>query len=34
MNPEKLDELISIGNETLDAKTITAWFRAKQFLKI
>ena len=34
MNPEKLDSLISNGNEILDAKTVTAWFRAKQFLKI
>ena len=34
MNPEKLDNLISSGNEILDAKTVTAWFRAKQFLKI
>ena len=34
MNPEELDNLISSGNETLDAKTVTAWFRAKQFLEI
>ena len=34
INPEKLDNLISSGNEILDAKTVTAWFRAKQFLKI
>jgi len=26
--------LIASGQEILDAKTITAWFRAKQFLKI
>ena len=32
--PKELDELIASGRETLDAKTITAWFRAKQFLKI
>tara|TARA_Y100000589_G_scaffold325243_1_gene362830 strand:- start:1438 stop:1995 length:558 start_codon:yes stop_codon:yes gene_type:complete len=30
----ELDDLIASGNETLDAKTITAWFRAKQFLNI
>ena len=34
MSPEKLDNLISSGNEILDAKTVTAWFRAKQFLGI
>ena len=32
MDPEELDNLISSGNEILDAKTVTAWFRAKQFL--
>tara|TARA_Y100001978_G_C23608607_1_gene392422 strand:- start:292 stop:852 length:561 start_codon:yes stop_codon:yes gene_type:complete len=31
---DELDDLISSGEETLDAKTVTAWFRAKQFLKI
>lgn len=34
IEPQKLDDLISGGEETLDAKTVTAWFRAKQFLKI
>jgi len=34
MDPETLDNLISSGNEMLDAKTVTAWFRAKQFLEI
>ena len=34
MSPDKLDNLISSGKEILDAKTITAWFRAKQFLGI
>ena len=34
MEPESLDNLISSGNEILDAKTVTAWFRAKQFLGI
>ncbi len=29
-----LDNLIASGEETLDAKTITAWFRTKQFLNI
>jgi len=32
MDPEKLDNVISSGEEILDAKTVTAWFRAKQFL--
>ena len=32
MDPEELDNLISRGDEILDAKTVTAWFRAKQFL--
>ena len=34
LEPSELDKLISSGTEILDAKTITAWFRAKQFLKI
>ena len=34
MSPDKLDNLISSGKEILDAKTVTAWFRAKQFLGI
>ena len=34
MEPQNLDNLISSGNEILDAKTVTAWFRAKQFLGI
>ena len=34
MEPENLDDLIASGNEILDAKTVTAWFRAKQFLGI
>ena len=34
MEPESLDNLICSGNEILDAKTVTAWFRAKQFLGI
>ena len=29
---EELDNLIASGDEILDAKTVTAWFRAKQFL--
>ena len=32
LNPDELDNLISSGDEILDAKTVTAWFRAKQFL--
>jgi len=34
LDPQNLDNLIASGNEILDAKTITAWFRAKQFLEI
>ena len=34
MEPESLDNLICSGNEILDAKTVPAWFRAKQFLGI
>ena len=34
MSHDKLDKLISSGKEILDAKTVTAWFRAKQFLGI
>ncbi len=30
--PKELDNLIASGDEILDAKTVTAWFRAKQFL--
>ena len=33
-DPDELDTIIASGRETLDAKTITAWFRTKQFLKI
>ena len=32
LEPEELDNLIASGDEILDAKTVTAWFRAKQFL--
>ena len=32
LSPDELDNLIACGNEILDAKTVTAWFRAKQFL--
>ena len=32
LEPDELDHLISSGDEILDAKTVTAWFRAKQFL--
>ena len=34
LDPDELDNLISSGDEILDAKTVTAWFRAKQFLNI
>ena len=32
MDPDELNSLIANGDEILDAKTVTAWFRAKQFL--
>ena len=32
--PEKLNKLIASGKESLDGKTITAWFRACQILNI
>ena len=32
LSPDELDNLISCGDEMLDAKTVTAWFRVKQFL--
>ena len=34
MKPEKLDQLIKSGNEALDGKSITAWFRVKQILNL
>ena len=30
--PKKLNEMIASGEESLDGKTITAWFRACQIL--
>ncbi len=32
--PEKLNEIIASGDESLDGKSITAWFRACQILNI
>lgn len=32
MSHEELDRIIASGNEALDGKSITAWYRAKQFL--
>tara|TARA_Y100001980_G_C14417972_1_gene209733 strand:+ start:246 stop:806 length:561 start_codon:yes stop_codon:yes gene_type:complete len=34
LSPSELDNLIASGREILDGKTVTAWFRTKQFLKI
>ena len=34
LEPSELDELIANGDETLDGKTVTAWFRTKQYLQI
>ena len=33
LDPDELDNLIASGDEILDAKTVTAWFRANQFLE-
>ena len=33
LSPSKLDNLIASGEEVLDGKTVTAWFRTKQLLK-
>ena len=32
MTTEELDNCLSSGNEPLDGKSVTAWFRAKQFI--
>jgi ADP-ribose pyrophosphatase len=34
MKPAELDQLIASGDEYLDGKSVTAWFRAKQVLGI
>ena len=34
MTPQELDALLASGDEWLDGKSITAWFRAKQLLGI
>ena len=34
ITPEKLNGIIASGEELLDGKTITAWFRACQLLNI
>ena len=34
MTPAELDQLIASGDEYLDGKSVTAWFRAKQVLGI
>tara|TARA_Y100001970_G_scaffold12893_1_gene14694 strand:- start:11473 stop:12033 length:561 start_codon:yes stop_codon:yes gene_type:complete len=34
LKPYELDKLFTSGNEILDGKTVTAWFRAKQLLKL
>ncbi len=33
LSPAELDNLIASGEEILDGKTVTAWFRTKQLLK-
>ena len=32
MNPSELDAHLASGDEWLDGKSVTAWFRAKQLL--
>ena len=32
MEPGELDALLASGNEALDGKSVTAWFRARQVL--
>ena len=34
LEPLELDNIIASGKEILDGKTVTAWFRAKQLLKL
>tara|TARA_B100000965_G_scaffold68391_1_gene53746 strand:+ start:1143 stop:1703 length:561 start_codon:yes stop_codon:yes gene_type:complete len=34
LKPSELDKLFASGKEILDGKTVTAWFRAKQLLKL
>ena len=34
ITPEKLNKIIASGEESLDGKTITAWFRACQIFNI
>ena len=34
MSTSELDERISSGEEALDGKSVTAWYRARQFLQI
>jgi ADP-ribose pyrophosphatase len=34
MTPAELDAAIASGDEYLDGKSITAWFRAKQLLEL
>jgi ADP-ribose pyrophosphatase len=32
MEPGELDAVLASGNEALDGKSVTAWFRARQVL--
>ena len=34
ITPKKLNEIIASGEDSLDGKTITAWFRACQVMNI
>ena len=34
MSPEALDAALASGDEWLDGKSITAWYRAKQLLDL
>jgi len=32
LEPARLDALLASGDEALDGKTVTAWYRARQLL--
>jgi ADP-ribose pyrophosphatase len=34
MEPDELDDALASGNEALDGKSVTAWYRARQHLAL
>ena len=34
MEPDQLDAAIASGDEALDGKSVTAWYRARQLLRV